>query len=244
VQPRLTPVDELAGVYARMSGLLLSEQTVSSALELITSLARDTLAGSVGSGVTLLNGDGEPTTSAATDPLVERLDQLQYFIDEGPCLTALREQSVVRSVRLADETRWPTWTRQARALGAGSVMSAGLHTDHGPLGAVKVYSHDPDAFSFEQEDLLRRFAAQAAILVRNIQTARAVARVSDELKQTLRAREIISTARGIVMARKSLNAEGAYRHLLKLSHQARLPVHELAERIVASAQPMDLPGDK
>ena len=244
MQPRLTPVDELAGVYARLSGLLLNEQTVNTALQLITSLARDTIHGSSGSGVTLLSADGDPMTSAATDPLVEQLDELQYRIDEGPCLTAWREQSVVRSVHLPGENRWPTWCRQAQELGAGSVMSAGLHSEDVALGAVKVYSVKPDAFTQAQEDVLRRFAAAAAILVSNIQTARAVARVSDELKQTLRAREVISTARGIVMARKRMNADRAYRHLMELSQQARLPLTELAERIVASAQRAETSSDR
>lgn len=39
-----------AAVFARMSGVLLSEQTVTTVLELITSLAKDTLPGSAGAG--------------------------------------------------------------------------------------------------------------------------------------------------------------------------------------------------
>ncbi len=41
--PPLPLTDELAGVFARMSGLLLSEETVATALGLVSSLARETV---------------------------------------------------------------------------------------------------------------------------------------------------------------------------------------------------------
>ena len=67
--PDSTP-DELTAVYARMSGVLLSEQTVATALQLITSLAVDTLPGSIGSGVSVRGINGDEVTSAATDRMV------------------------------------------------------------------------------------------------------------------------------------------------------------------------------
>ena len=42
--------EELAVVFARMSGLLLSRETVATSLQLVTALAYDTIAASSGSG--------------------------------------------------------------------------------------------------------------------------------------------------------------------------------------------------
>ena len=50
--------EELTRVYARMSGFLLSDETVETALDLVTSLALDTISGAVGAGVTLLDSEG------------------------------------------------------------------------------------------------------------------------------------------------------------------------------------------
>lgn len=97
------------GVFARVSGMLLTEATVATALSTVTSLAADALAGTAGSGISLLDADGRRITSAATDPLVEQLDDLQYELDEGPCLTAWRERTVLHSDG-RDEQRWPAWT--------------------------------------------------------------------------------------------------------------------------------------
>jgi GAF domain-containing protein len=232
---RHDPADELAGVFARMSGMLLTEETVESALRLITSLANDTLAGSTGSGITVTTDAGDRITSAATDPIVERLDALQYKLDEGPCLTAWHDRTTVRSDDLSSEARWPVWSARAVQSGVQSVLSTALCTPDQALGAIKVYSTATSTYDEASEDILRRFAAQAAILVSNVQTVQAAKQLSAQLRETLREREVIAMARGLVMARKGLDPDAAYRHLIGLSRRARIPVRELADRIVSSA---------
>jgi GAF domain-containing protein len=230
------PAEELTGVFARMSGLLLSEQTVETALKTITSLAADTIAGSAGSGVSLLDPGGERTTSAATDPVVEQLDTLQYQLDEGPCVSAWREQAVMRSGPLETEQRWPSWSRRAYELGMRSVLSAPLIDGQRAMGAIKVYSTVADAYGDREEDLLRRFATQAAIFVSNVQTVQAAEHLSDTLKETLRFRDLLATARGVLMARRGVGVEEANRHLITESYRSRRLIREVAERIVASPQ--------
>ena len=130
-------------VHARLAGILLTEQTMDTALQLITSLARDTIAGSMGSGITLLTRDGKPATSASTDPLVDTLDLLQYGLDEGPCLTAWATSSVIRSDDLSAEERWPIWSPQAARHGMRSVLSSSMDIAGTTWGAIKVYSTRP-----------------------------------------------------------------------------------------------------
>lgn len=226
--------DELAIVYARMSGLLLSEQTVTTVLELITSLAQDTLPGSVGAGVTLIAPDTTPTTSAATDPIVEHLDALQYDLGQGPCLSAARDQAVVRIDDLTTERRWPQWSARAAAEGMRSTLSAPLGSAGSSLGAIKVYSTNPHTYTATSEDVLRRFAEQAAILLSNIHTLTEAEHLSDRLKETLRSRDTIATAKGIVMLREHLDTDAALRWMLEQSGRRRVPVHRLAADIIAS----------
>jgi GAF domain-containing protein len=227
------PVEELAGVFARVSGLLLTEQTVDTALKTITSLAVESVAGSTGSGVSLLDPGGARMTSAATDLVVEQLDTLQYQLDEGPCLTAWRDQAVVRSGPLDIERRWPSWARRAQELGMRSVLSAPLINGERAMGAIKVYSTVADAYGEREEDLLRRFATQAAIFVSNVQAVQAAEHLSDALKETLRTRDLFATARGVVMARRGIGVEDANRHLMTESYRLRQPIRDVAERIVA-----------
>jgi transcriptional regulator with GAF, ATPase, and Fis domain len=232
--PEFNVGDELAAVYARLSGVLLTEQTVETALQLITSLARDTLAGSLGSGVTLLRPDGRPTTSASTDPLIDDLDRLQYGLEEGPCLAAWAGSTVIKADDLAAEERWPLWSPQAVALGVRSVLSASMDAGGTSWGAIKVYAKSAEAYDERAEDLLSRLADQAAIFVSNVHIAQSAKRIGDDVKTTLRTRDVIATATGIVMARKGLDHDRAYRQLASLARSARIPLKELAERMVAA----------
>lgn len=232
VEPDLA--EELVGAFARMSGVLLNETTVATALSTVTSLAADTIANSTGAGVSLLESTGTRITSAATDPLVEQLDDLQYQLDEGPCLTAWRDLTLVHSSGRGDDQRWPTWLPHAQALGIRSFLSAPLIHADSAVGAIKVYSTDADAFDARDEDLLRRFAAQATIFVGNVQAVRAAERLSDQLKESLQSRDLIAMARGILMERLAVGPDDAFRELTAESRRSQLPMRDVAARLVGS----------
>ena len=216
-----------------MSGVLLTEATVAGALSTVTTLAAETIGGSTGSGVTLTDADGQRTTSAATDSRVEQRDQLQYQLDEGPCLTAWRERHIMRSGGDDDEQRWPAWTERARQLGLRSYISAPLTADHA-IGAIKVYSTEVDTFTEHDAELLQRFADHAAVFVGNVQTLRSADHLSDELKETLRNRDLIATARGIIMGRRGLGSDAAFRALAAEAQRSSQPLRDVAARIVDS----------
>jgi AmiR/NasT family two-component response regulator len=59
-------------------------------------------------------------------------------------------------------------------------------------------------------------------------------RIGDDVKETLRTRDVVATATGIVMARKGLDSAHAYRQLLSLARSTHVPLREVAQRIVAS----------
>ncbi|UYP20922.1 GAF and ANTAR domain-containing protein [Rhodococcus sp. Z13] len=213
---------------------MLSEQTVSTVLELITSLAKDTLPGSVGAGVTLVDEDGSHRTAAATDPIVERLDALQYELGEGPCLTATHEAVPVRVDDLSGERRWPRWSAAAAQDGTSSVLSVPIVHAGRSFGAVKVYSPRTHGYTDQSEEILERFAAQASILLANMHTLAAAEELNEKLLQALRDRDLIATGKGIVMLRENLDADAAMRRLLEMSAQRRITVREVAAEVVAS----------
>src|SRR4051812_26200230 len=107
-----------------MSGLLLSEETVATALGLICSLALDTVSGAVGAGVTLVDSRGRRRTSGATDSRVEHADRLQYELDEGPCLAAAVARQVMRLDDVEHDRRWPRWSAAVAPLGLRAALSA------------------------------------------------------------------------------------------------------------------------
>jgi GAF domain-containing protein len=226
--------DELAAVFVRMSGLLLSQETVNTALRLVTSLAVESIPGAIGAGVTLLDDQGRKATAAASDPLVERADGLQYELSEGPCLSAWVERVVFRVEDTALETRWPQWSRAAAALGMRAALSAPLAAGGTSLGAIKVYATEPNAFTERDEHLLTMYAAQAAILLANVQSYHNAQRLSDDLKDALHSRDLISMAKGILMEREATDEETAFAMLVSAAQRERKKLHEVGRALVRS----------
>jgi GAF domain-containing protein len=226
--------DELAVVFARMSGLLLSSETVTTALGLVTSLAVETVPGSVGAGVSIVDERGR-RTSAATDDRVERADALQYEHDEGPCLAATALRQVVRVDDLAEDRRWPRWAAAAQPLGLRAVLSAPLVAGDRGLGAMKVYAERPHAFDAHAERLMALFSAQAAVLVANVQSYERAQRMTDGLRQAVQDRDVVSVAKGVLMARHGVDEDAAFGMLLSRASQESVSLREAARSVAGSA---------
>lgn len=216
-----------------MSGLLLSRETVDTVLRLITALVLEAIPTGAGAGVTLVDPQGHKTSAAATDPLVERADALQYELGEGPCLAAWAGRSVVRVDDVASDHRWPRWAGQAQGLGLLAALSAPLVAGDTSLGAMKIYSTaEAGAFDSHAERLLTMFAAQAAILVSNIQSQESARRMSEQLKTALRGRDVIGQAKGILMSSREVDSDTAFALLASMSRRENKKLQDVAADLV------------
>ena len=231
----LPPVEELASVFSRMSGLLLSEETVASALALVTSVATETLPDTAGAGITLVDGDGRRTSAAATDKSVEHADRLQYELDEGPCLAAWAERRVIRIDDVRTEARWPRWCAEASRLRLRSVLSAPLVAGDSALGAMKVYAIAPGAYGPREEHVLGLLAAQASVLIANVQSHENAHRLSDGLAAALQSRDLIGQAKGILMQRDGVDEDTAFAMLATASQHQNRKLTDVARALVETA---------
>ncbi len=223
------PLDgELAAVAARMSGLLLSRETVDSVLELVVSLAGKTIAAAAGAGVTLIDDEGRPATTSASGPLVRDADTLQYQLGEGPCMAALAECSPMRIDDVTTDRRWPRWCAAAGAAGLRSVLTAPLVAEDGCHGAIKLYATTAGAFSHADERTLASFADRAATLVANARAYERASRFSEQFKHTLRDRDLVTMAKGFLMGRDGLDEDAAFDRLLSVARADGLSPAEAA----------------
>jgi GAF domain-containing protein len=225
---------ELSAVFARMSGLLLSEETVETSLGLLSSLAQETVPGSSGAGVSILD-DRRRRSAGSTDARVRRADSLQYELDEGPCLAATAARELIRVDDLAEDPRWPRWAAAVTPLGLRASMSAPLVAGDGSLGAIKVYADQPRTFDRHSEQLLTLFSAQAAILVANVQTYERAKRLSEGMREAFRGRDAVSIAKGILMGRHSVDEDTAFAMLMSRAEQDGTPLVQAAQSIIDSA---------
>jgi GAF domain-containing protein len=226
--------DELAGIFARMSGLLLSEETVETALGVLSSLAQETVSRSTGAGVSIMERRRR-RSSGSTDSRVQAADALQYEFDEGPCLEAASNREVVRSDDLTEDPRWPRWTAAAVDLGLRSVLSAPLVAGDRSMGAIKVYAEQTHAFDEHSAQLLTLFSAQAAVLVANLQHQERAQRLSGGMREAFRTRDLLCTAKGVLMGRHAVDEATAFGMLLARAQDDGATVAQAARAVVDSA---------
>jgi GAF domain-containing protein len=173
-------------------------------------------------------------TTAATDEVVRRADDLQYELGGGPCLSAWSDRVTVRIDDVSRDARWPEWARAVAELGLRSSLSVPVVAGVTSLGALKVYATEPGAYGRREEQLLAMFATQAAVLLANMRTTQDAERVSDRLKDSLRGREVITLAKGIIMAREGVDERTAFLALADLAQQHGTTLRQTAERMARS----------
>jgi GAF domain-containing protein len=229
----LAPPEALASALNQMAGLVLSRETVDTALNLVTRLAGTVTGGTLGAAVTVVDEHGK-RSRAVSGEAVGQADALQYDLDEGPCLTAWRTQELVRVDDTTTDGRWPRWNEAVSRLGVRSALSAPLSAAGESVGAMKVYSERPANYGPHDEHVMRLFAAQAAILLANAQSLREARRLSRQLTDALANRDAIAQATGVLLARGATSQRDAFALLAAAARQSHRPVQEVARTFVAA----------
>lgn len=176
-------------------------------------------------GISIVHAGGI-ATQAATDEVTRRIDELQYAIGEGPCLTSLREHETVHCPDLAHDERWPQWGAQmSRELGVGSSVSYRLFTTERSLGALNLYSLKVEGFDVDDIHNGLALAAHVAVAVAGAQRA-------TNLERALVNRTVIGQAEGILMERFGLSADQAFAVLARVSQNGNTKLHEVALELV------------
>jgi GAF domain-containing protein len=228
------PLDELSTVFARLSGMLLTQEKVDPALISLARAIKASVPGAVGAGVSLIDAEGHRTSTGYTDEVVAEADALQYSLNEGPCLTAWAEKRTIRIDDVATDSRWPLWTSAVASMPIRSVLSSPLLYGAGAIGALKVYASDPRVFSKSSDKVLELTALPAATLLANAQGSEAPQRLSAGLTDALTSRDAINAASGVLMERHGLRKEEALRELLQLAETQGLMVRDTALRVLGS----------
>jgi anti-anti-sigma regulatory factor len=204
---------------AHLAGLTefpTDSNVVDGALRLVVELAQTSVSGADGVSVSLLR-QGELLTVAATDDTIMEMDTSQYATGEGPCVDASRRGRWFHAESLDTEKRWPSFTPRARALGIMAILSSPLTASAEPVGALNIYSRTARTFDVEAQKTAAGFARKASVILGDARVGVTDAQLAVRFQEALRTRDIISTAKGIVMERESLNQDDAFTNLLRQS---------------------------
>jgi GAF domain-containing protein len=214
---------------------LVNEPDLEHTLQRVVDAAAANLNGQVWASVSLVKARREVETPASTDDRATRADQLQYEMQDGPCLDAIWEQETFQIDDMTTDQRYTRWTTAvAEETGIRSSLSLQLFTDEeqNSLGALNLYSPEPRAFDGETRGEALAFAAQAAVALRT-------ARTEDHLRSAIATRTLIGQAQGILMERLKMTAEQAFAVLTRLSQDRNEKLRDVARRLVETGE---IPG--
>lgn len=226
------PLDELSTAVGRIMGLLLTEEKVDHAVQILSRAVRDSIPGSIGAGISILDPQARPLSSGSTDATVKRADALQYQLVQGPCLTAWATQQSVVVTDVAADTRWPNWSAAVVDMPIRSVVSSPLMANGEAIGAMKIYAAVPRVFDDATAALMELFAEPAATLLSHIQTSEVPERISESLQAALYSRDVINRACGVLMERRTLSEEGALQLLMQEARAARSTLSEVSAALL------------
>jgi GAF domain-containing protein len=164
-------------------------------------------------------------TAASTDPVINKADQLQNDLGEGPCLSAIWTQDIYVVHDTATDDRWPRFAPLAAEMGLHSILSVRLQAAGETLGALNLYAHG--VRDFTADDI-----AEATIFGRHASVALLSARREENLEAAIDARHLIGQAQGILMERFGLDADQAFGVLRRYSQSNNVKLRVVAERIV------------
>lgn len=225
-----SPEDGRTDVLQRVSVVarsLAEESGLQPTLDRTVEHAVRLLDGCQSAGISLVVARRRIETVALTDELARRGDERQYQLDEGPCLSAIRDAEVVWAPDLANDTRWPRWAPWAvENLGVRSMLCIQLYTAADKHGALNLYSRERDAFPPEDHPLATMFATAAAMALKGAQTA-------EELHSAIHTRNIIGQAQGIIMERYSVTSDQAFAVLSRVSQESNVKLAEIAAQVAS-----------
>ncbi|MEP6560451.1 MAG: GAF and ANTAR domain-containing protein [Nakamurella sp.] len=224
----------LASSLVALSKLSTGRLELEETLTQVATFAVRAIPGADGAGLTLLE-EHRSDTIVATDSFVRDVDNIQYSLGEGPCISAAAQRRTFTSGSLGGEQRWPRFGPRVARLGVHSVLSLPLVTPEGVFGAMNVYARQKDAFDDRSVTIGELFSTPAAIAVENAQVLAQARRLASNLQAALISRSVIDQALGIIMSRTGDSAEEAFDRLRARSQAEHTKVSTVAQSVVDAA---------
>lgn len=120
----------------------------------------------------------------------------------------------------------------ARNLGLTSMLSVPMCVKDRVIGVLNCYSSSERDFSEHEVKLLLTVANQAAVAIENTELMVRTRVIQEELES----RKLVERAKEILIMRKGLSPDEAYRRIQKQSMDSRRSMREIAEAIILADQ--------
>ncbi|MEV6600095.1 GAF and ANTAR domain-containing protein [Actinoplanes sp. NPDC051346] len=162
--------------------------------------AADTLTAS-GAGISMMTEAGARGIYAASDPLTEHMEELQFVLGEGPCWDAFASRRPVLIPDLDRESpaRWPMYTPAAHDSGIRAVFSFPLQMGAVRLGVLDVFRKRSGPLTGDELVTALTFAEVTMTALLDQHEDAATKGLEGDLAETVEHRAELFQAQGMVM---------------------------------------------
>jgi GAF domain-containing protein len=224
--------EDITACITELQNVLLGTESIEKFVHELAVQAASLVSGSLSCGITMSRG-GQTSTVACSDDLATEVNDIQYRLLEGPCLTALDDGCLARIDDMTAEDRWPRFAAEAARTGIKSCLSLPLITREETVGALNLYSQDSHAFGADETRRAERFAENAAgALALGLRLA-SYSALTDQLRASLASRAVIDQAVGVIMAQQRCPQDQAFGVLRTASQNRNVKLREIAREVVA-----------
>jgi GAF domain-containing protein len=218
----------IARALTESARLIHTPRSLEDTLDAIVNAAREAVPGFDHIGISAVHKNGKIETQAGTDQLVWDLDTVQYDLDEGPCVSSVRGDTVVRAEHLSRDDRWPRYVPHAVRAGVRAQLGLRLYVEDETIGGLNLYSSQVDAIPEDAVEVAELFATHAALALGR-------ARYEHNLNQALVNRKTIGQALGLIMQRYQIDEERAFQFLARASATSEMKLFRVAQEVVETA---------
>jgi GAF domain-containing protein len=183
--------------------------------------------------ITLLR-QKKPVTVASSAEGARRLDETQYRAGDGPCLTAIREGSVILVPDVRTERRWRGYAAAALAEKVGSSLSVPLALAGEAEAGLNMYSTRSHGFTGEDIDNVQSYAYHASKALRLAVRISQLAEAKNNLAAAMESRTVIDLAAGAIMAQNRCSQDAAMKILKIASNSRNIKLRDVAASVVTS----------
>jgi GAF domain-containing protein len=227
-------VEEVTGPgFTELQHALLGSHSIEQFLQELAELAARLVTGSLCCSMTLRSAGG-PVTAACTGQVASRVDEVQYQLDDGPCLHAMRHGHPVHIEDTEDQAHWPKFEEQAATQGIRSCLALPLVADGKPVGALNLYARVAGAFGVAETRRAENFAENASGALALALRLASYAALTDQMRSSLASRAVIDQAIGVIMAQERCTQARAFAMLRAVSQNGNVKLRDIASAIVTS----------
>lgn len=184
-------------------------------------------------GITLIRPRKSETVASSSEH-ARKMDELQYFFGDGPCLTAARTHQTTHIPDTLKDHHWPEYQAAVSEHGIRSILGVPIPLDGEAACALNLYATTPHTFTDEAVTTAETFARQASTSLRLAVHIAHLTETSENLKSAMNSRTTIDLAAGIIMGQNRCSHDAAMTILKSASNARNIKLRDVAAQILAS----------